>query len=75
MRQDLFEDLAHLERVAVALVVIDVPPGQRRLIQMPAQDLLVQRQCLKTVRVILHDRGVVYLLQKVPAFHQISIFS
>ena len=48
VREDLFEDLAHLERVAVALVVVDVAAGERRLIEVPGQDLLVERQRRRT---------------------------
>ena len=44
VRQDLLEHLAHLERVPVALVVVDVAAGERRLVEVPGQDLLIQRQ-------------------------------
>ena len=75
VRQDLFEDLAHLERVPVALVVVDVAAGERRLVEVPRQNLLVERQRVESVRVVLHDGGVVDLFEQVRAFHQISIFS
>ena len=64
---DLLEDLAHLEVVLVALVVVDVTPGQRRLIQMPDECLVAQRQRLEAVGVELHDRRVVDPLQQVAA--------
>ena len=35
MRDDLLEDAAHLERVAMLLVVEDVAAGDRRLVEMP----------------------------------------
>ena len=51
MRDDLLDDGAHLERVAVLLVDEDVASGQRRLIQMPDEGLLAQWKCAEPVGV------------------------
>ena len=75
VRDDFFQQLAHLERRAVALVVVDVAAGKRGLVQVPGKDLLVSRQRFKPVRVALHHRGVVDLFEQVLSFHQSSIFS
>ena len=75
VRDDLLDDLAHLERVPVALVVVDVAAGERGLIEMPGEDLLVERQRIEPIRVVLHDGRIVDLFEQVTAFHQSSIFS
>jgi hypothetical protein len=67
VRQDLFEHLAHLEAVRVSLVIVDVAPGKRRLVEMPDQGLLFQRQRLEPIRVQLDNGGLVYLLDEVLA--------
>ena len=41
------------------LVDVDVAAGQRRLVQVPDERLLAQRQRRESVRVQLHDRGIV----------------
>ena len=64
---DLLEDLAHLEVVLIALVVVDVAPGQGGLVEVPDERLLAQRQRLEAVGVELHHRGVVDPLQQVAA--------
>ena len=51
----------------MALVVIDVAAGQRRLVQMPDERLLAERQLVEAVRIQLHDRSVVDLLEKIPS--------
>ena len=65
MRQDLFEHVAHLQVVDVTLVVIDVPPGQRGLIQVPDQRLLAQRERVEPIGVQLHDGRFADLLEQV----------
>ena len=67
MRDDLLEDVAHLERVAVLLIDEDVAAGERRLVEMPDQRLLLQRQRREAVRVELHDRRIVDALEQVLA--------
>ena len=70
MRDDLLEHVAHLEVVRVALVVVDVAAGQGRLIEMPDQHLLLERQLLEAVRIELHDRRVVHALEQVLAIRR-----
>ena len=65
--EDLLEHVTHLEVVFVALVVEDVAPGERRLIEVPDQDLLLHRQLLEAVGVELHHGCVVDALEKVLA--------
>jgi hypothetical protein len=67
MRDDLFEDVAHHEIVAIALVVIDVAPSEGRLIEMPDKNLFFARQLLEAISIKLHHRRVVYLLETVRA--------
>src|SRR6185436_20852034 len=38
VREDRLEDRAHLEVVRIALVVIDIPAGDRRQIEVPDED-------------------------------------
>ena len=69
MRDDLVEDASHLERRAVLLIDEDVAPGERRLVQVPDQRLLAQRQRVEAVRVQLHGRRVVHALEQIlPGF-------
>src|SRR5687768_1523215 len=65
MRDDLFEDVAHDEIVAIALVVVDVASSQGRLIEMPHQNFFFVRQLLEAIGIQLHDSRVVYLLETV----------
>ena len=67
VREDRLEHVAHLEVVRVSLVVEDVAPGERRLVQMPDERLLPERQRAETVGVELHDRRLVDLLEEVTA--------
>jgi hypothetical protein len=54
---DRFEHIAHLERVRVLLIEEDVAPGNRRLVEMPDQRLVLQRQLAEAVGIELHDRA------------------
>ena len=63
---DLLDDAAHFERIAMLLVVEDVAAGDRGLVEMPDQRLLAQRQAGEPVRVELRDGGVVDPLEQVP---------
>ena len=63
--QHLLEQVADAEVMAMTLVVIDVAAGDRRLIQMPDERLLLQRQLVEAVGVQLDDRRVVDLLEQV----------
>ena len=65
VRQDLLEHLTHLEIPLVALVVVDVASGERRLIEVVDQGLLVEGQFAEPVRIQLDDRRVVYSLEQV----------
>ena len=67
VREDRFEDVAHVQAVGVALVVVDVAAGQRRLVEMPDQDLLLERQRGESVGIELHDRGIVDPLEQILA--------
>ena len=67
MRDDRLEDVAHLEVVRVALVVEDVAAGDRRLVEVPDQRLLAQRQIAEAVGVDLHDGGFADPLEQVRA--------
>ena len=68
MRDDRFEHVAHLEAVRVALVVVDVAPGDRGLAEVPDQRLLAKRQIAERVRVDLHDGGFADPLEQVFPF-------
>ena len=67
MRDDLLEHVAHLEVVLVALVVIDVAPGDRRLVEVIDERLLAERQLVEAVGIELHDGGVVDPLEQILA--------
>ena len=67
MREDLLEHVAHLQVVRVALVVVDVAAGERRLVQVPDEHLLIERQRVEAVRVQLHHRRLVHALEQVLA--------
>ena len=73
--ENLLDDLAHVERVSVPLIVVDISAGERRLVQVPRQDLLLRRQGLEAIRVILHHRRVVDLFEEESSSHQICIVS
>jgi hypothetical protein len=64
---DLLEDAAHLERAGVLLVEEEVASGDGRLVQMPDERLLFERQRRKSVRIQLHHGGFVDALEKVCA--------
>ena len=63
MRDDGLEDLSHVEGVRVALVVVDVAAGKCRLIQIPGENLLVDRQSIESIRVVLHHCSVIDLFE------------
>jgi len=67
IRDDLLDHLAHLERVFVLLIDEDVAPGQRRLVEMPDQRLLLERQRREAVRIQLDNGGVIDAIEKVLA--------
>ena len=56
---------AHLERVAMLLVVEDVAPGERRLREVIRQRLLFQRQRRELIRIELHDGRVVHAFEQI----------
>ena len=56
---------AHLERVAMLLVVEDVASGERRLREVVDQRLLAQRQRGELIRIQLHHRRIVHALEQV----------
>ncbi|MCU0974647.1 MAG: hypothetical protein MUF80_11965 [Burkholderiales bacterium] len=53
--------------VGVALVVVDVAPGQRGLVQVPRQRLVSKREVRESVGVQLNDRRVLDALEQVRA--------
>src|SRR6202011_5284326 len=57
--------VAHLEVVRVPLVIEDVAARQRRLIQMPDQNLVVQREIAKSVGVELDDGRLADALEEI----------
>ena len=65
MRDDRFEHVAHLEIVRIALVIEDVTAGERRLIQVPDERFVLERQVAEAVRVDLNDRRVADALEQV----------
>src|SRR4029450_2548217 len=65
MSEDGFEQIAHLQVMAMALVVIYVAAGNRGLIEMPDENLLVERQRDEAVRVHLNDGRILDLLQQI----------
>jgi hypothetical protein len=65
IRKNRLQHLAHLEVVAIALVIKDVAPGNGGLSQVPDQRLVFERQRRKPVRIQLHDRGIVNPFEEV----------
>ena len=65
---DLLDHMAHLERVAMFLVDEDVAAGQRGLVEVIDQRLLLERQGRKAVRIQLHDGRIVDALEQILAF-------
>ncbi len=59
------QHVAHLEVVRVPLVIEDVAARQRRLIQMPDQNLFVQRQIAESVGVELDDGRLADALEEI----------
>ena len=59
----------------MTLVVIDVAAGERGLIQMPDQRLLLQRQLVEAVRIQLNDGRIVDLLEQIGASSGVGIGS
>jgi hypothetical protein len=51
--------------MAMPLVVVDVPAGECRLVQMPHEGLLRQVQFVEAVRIQLYDRRLLDLLEQV----------
>ena len=70
MRDDGFEHIAHLEAWRVFLIEKDVATRQRRLVQVPDERLLLQRQRLKAVGVDLYDGRLVDALEQIGPFHR-----
>ena len=67
MREDGLEHVAHLEAVLVSLIVVDVAPGERGLVEMPDERLFLERQRGESIGIQLHDRRVVDLFEQVSA--------
>ena len=65
--EELFEHLPHLQVVDVALVVEDVAPGERGMVQVPDEGLLAQGEGAEAVGVDLDDRRVVDALEQIRA--------
>jgi len=63
VRHDLFQHIAHLEVMRVALIVVNIAAGERGAVQVPDEKLLVQRQRGKPVRIQLRDGGIVHTLE------------
>ena len=66
-RDDRFDDVAHLEGARVLLIEEDVTSGDRCLVEMPDQRLVLERQLVETVRIQLHDRRIVDAVEEVLA--------
>ncbi len=65
VRDDGFEDVPHLEAVGVPLIVEDVAARERRLVKVPDQRALAERERAESIRVHLHDGGLANLLEQV----------
>ena len=65
MRDDLFQHVAHGQVVRVALVVIDIASGERRLVQVPDQNLLIEWQRREAVSIQLRHRRIVHSFEQV----------
>jgi hypothetical protein len=65
MRQHGLEHRPHLQRVPVLLVDEDVPASQGRLVEVPDERLVAERERVEAVGVELHDRRVLHRLQQV----------
>ena len=63
--EDFLEDVTHLEVGGIPLIVVDVATRQGRPVQVPDQDLLVERKGRKPVGVQLRNSGVVHSLQQI----------
>ena len=65
VRDDRFEDVAHLEVVRVALIVKDVASCDGGLVQVPDECLFPQRQRIEAIGVDLDDSRLVHALRAV----------
>jgi hypothetical protein len=71
VHDNVLEHVAHLEVQRVLLIVEDVAAGERGLVEVPDEDLLVQRQVAESVRVDLDDGGLADLLEQVDAIARV----
>ena len=67
VRQNRFENLAHLEPVGRDLVVVDIAARDRGLDEMPDERLLLERERREAVRIDLDDSRLINPLQQVLA--------
>ena len=67
MPQHRLDDVAHRQVVGVALVVEDVAPGDGRLVEVPGEDAVAERQVREPVRVQLDDGGLADAFEQVGA--------
>ena len=67
VRQDLLEHLAHLQVVGVALIVEDVAPGERGVVEVPDERLLAEVKRREAIGIDLGGGRIVNPLQQVRA--------
>ena len=67
MRDDLLENVSHLEVVGVALVVENVAARERRLVEVPDERLFSKRELFEAIGVQLHDGGIVHAFEQILA--------
>jgi hypothetical protein len=65
MRQHTFQQVANAQVMTVPLVVVDVAPGNRRLVEVPDKGLLLERQLVKAIGIQLDDGGFADLFEQV----------
>jgi hypothetical protein len=67
VRDDGFEHVPHVQVVDVPLIEKNVASGDRRLVEVPNQNALLERQRIESLGVQLHDRRFVNSLEEVLA--------
>jgi hypothetical protein len=72
VRQNRFQDVAHVQVMRVALIEEDIPPGYCRLCEVPGQNTLLDRQVEKTIGVQLHDGRFADTFQQIRTRHRQS---
>ena len=69
VHDDLLEHFTHLERMPVPLVVINVASSERRLVELPRKNFLIERQRFESGRVHLDNGRVLNLFKQILSVH------